>query len=109
MLSFCLIMYLQWDGDWTLEFTPQSPACLFRPYPVEGCDSGGRGGWSPPPLGVGSGGDALACGNSREGWSGDLPSQERSNILFFPSPWVGKVRWLALAQLGLHGPVGEAQ
>lgn len=110
MRPLCPIMYVQWDRDWTPESTPQSPAC-FSAHTQERADSGGRGvcGCSPPPLGIGSRGDALACGNSREGWSGYLPSQERSNILFSPSPWVGKARWLALAQLGLHGPVGEAQ
>lgn len=41
MPPLCPIMHLQWDTDWTLEFTSQSSACIFRPYPVEGCDSGG--------------------------------------------------------------------
>lgn len=42
MPPLCPIMHLQWDTDWTLEFTSQSSACVFRPYPVEGCDSGGE-------------------------------------------------------------------
>lgn len=55
------------------------------------------------------GGDILACENSMEGWSGYLPSQGRSNIRFPLSPWVGKARRTALAQLRVQGQGGAAQ
>lgn len=96
-----------------LDLRIQTPMPCLPPLttPSVDCDPEGEsvGSWSPLPLGKGSGRDTLACGNSRERWSGYLPSQGRSNIHSALSPWVGKEKWLALAQLGLHGPVGEAQ
>ena len=77
----------------------------------------GRGvcGWSPLPFGAGSGGDALACGNSREGWSGYLPSQGRSNIHFPILPgWArrGQGHWPSWGSRGKeekHNEPGPSQ